>query len=234
MNDMEIHGIQKLTLLDYPGHTACTVFTGRCNFRCPFCHNASLVLRPWEQPTVEPEELFALLKKRRGLLDGVCITGGEPTLQRDLSELCEGIKTLGFAVKLDTNGTNPAVLASLMERGLVDYVAMDIKTSREQYGRVCGIPGYDTAPVEESAKLLLSGNVSYEFRTTLVRELHEKADIHAVGAWLRGAKAYFLQGFRDSGDLIASGLSALDSEEMETYANILRLYIENVHTRGVD
>ena len=231
---MEIHGIQKLTLLDYPGHTACTVFTGRCNFRCPFCHNASLVLRPAEQPTVEPEELFALLRKRRGLLDGVCITGGEPTLQKDLPELCESIKALGFAVKLDTNGTNPALLASLMEQGLVDYVAMDVKTSREQYGRVCGIPGYDTAPVEESVKLLISGNVSYEFRTTLVRQLHEKADMHAIGTWLKGAKACFLQGFRDSGDLIASGLSALSSEEMENYANILRLYIENTHTRGVD
>lgn len=234
MNDMEIHGIQKLTLLDYPGHTACTVFTGRCNFRCPFCHNASLVLHPAEQPTVEPEELFALLKKRRGLLDGVCITGGEPTLQKDLPELCEGIKALGFAVKLDTNGTNPAVLSSLMEQGLVDHVAMDIKSSREQYGRVCGIPGYDIAPVEESAKLLICGNVSYEFRTTVVRELHEEADMHAIGEWLRGAKAYFLQGFRDSGDLIASGLSALSREEMENCANILRRYIENVYTRGVE
>ena len=230
---MEIHGIQKLTLLDYPGHTACTVFTGRCNFRCPFCHNASLVLRPREQPMVEPKELYALLQKRRGLLDGVCITGGEPTLQKDLPQLCETIKTLGFDVKLDTNGTNPALLASLMEKKLVDYVAMDIKTSREQYGRVCGIPDYDTAPVEESAQLLISGNVSYEFRTTLVRELHDKADIHAIGAWLKGAKAYFLQGFRDSGDLIASGLSALSREEMESYTDILRRYIKNVQMRGI-
>ena len=231
---MEIHGIQKLTLLDYPGHTACTVFTGRCNFRCPFCHNASLVLRPSEQPTLEPEELFALLKKRRGLLDGVCITGGEPTLQKDLPALCENIKALGFAVKLDTNGTNPALLASLMEGGLVDYVAMDIKTSKEQYGRVCGIPGYDTVPVEESAKLLIFGNVSYEFRTTLVRELHEKADMEAIGVWLKGARAFFLQGFRDSGDLIGGGLSALSRKEMEDYRNILRLYIENTHIRSAE
>ena len=231
---MEIHGIQKLTLLDYPGHTACTVFTGRCNFRCPFCHNASLVLRPSEQPTVEPEELFALLKKRKGLLDGVCITGGEPTLQKDLSELCESIKALGFLVKLDTNGTNPALLASLMERKLLDYVAMDIKSSREQYARVCGVANFDTAPVEESVELLINGNVSYEFRTTLVRELHDKADMGAIGAWLKGAEAYYLQGFRDSGDLIGSGFSALSAEEMETYANILRRYVPNTHTRGTE
>ena len=231
---MEIHGIQKLTLLDYPGHTACTVFTGRCNFRCPFCHNASLVLRPSEQPTIDPVELFALLRKRRGLLDGVCITGGEPTLQKDLSELCESIKALGFLVKLDTNGTNPALLSSLMEHKLVDFVAMDIKTSREQYGRVCGIPGYDTAPVEESVELLKSGNLPYEFRTTVVRELHDKTDMEAIGAWLKGAEAYYLQGFRDSGDLIGSGFSALSTEEMENIVNILRRYIPNTHTRGVE
>ena len=231
---MEIHGIQKLTLLDYPGHTACTVFTGHCNFRCPFCHNASLVLRPDSQPTVEPEELFALLRKRRGLLDGVCITGGEPTLQKDLAQLCESIKSLGFLVKLDTNGSNPALLASLLERGLVDYVAMDIKSSREHYDRLCGIIHYDTARVEESAELLIHGKVSYEFRTTLIRELHERSDMEAIGQWLKGAKAYFLQGFRDSGDLIGSGFSALDNEEMETYANILRLYIENTHVRGAE
>ncbi len=231
---MEIHGIQKLTLLDYPGHTACTVFTGRCNYRCPFCHNATLVLHPAEQPALEPEELFSLLRKRRGLLDGVCITGGEPTLQKDLPWLCEEIKALGFDVKLDTNGSNPAMLASLLERRLVDYVAMDIKSSLKKYPLVCGVPNYDTAAVEESVKLLMSGNVSYEFRTTLVRELHEKADMEDIGAWLKGAKAYFLQGFRDSGDLIGSGLSALSPEEMEEYTNIIRRYIENAHTRGVE
>ena len=231
---MEIHGIQKLTLLDYPGHTACTVFTGRCNFRCPFCHNASLVLHPSEQPTVEPEELFTLLRRRKGLLDGVCITGGEPTLQKDLPQLCEEIKALGFLVKLDTNGTHPELLASLMERGLVDMVAMDIKSSREHYARLCGVPGFDTAPIEESAAMLMQGNVSYEFRTTLVRELHEKEDMDAIGAWLKGAEAYFLQGFKDSGDLISSGLSAFDAEEMESYSNILRRYIPNTHTRGVE
>lgn len=231
---MEIHGIQKLTLLDYPGHTACTVFTGRCNFRCPFCHNASLVLHPQNQPTIEPEELFALLSKRKGLLDGVCITGGEPTLQRDLPQLCEKIKAMGFDVKLDTNGTDPDMLAALIERSLVDYVAMDIKSSREKYGLVCGIEHYDTAPVEESAALLIHGKVSYEFRTTLVRELHEKADMEAIGLWLKGAKACFLQGFKDSGDLISSGLSDFSTEEMEEYTNILRRYIPNTYARGVE
>ncbi len=231
---MEIHGIQKLTLLDYPGHTACTVFTGRCNFRCPFCHNASLVLRPEEQPLLDAEELFSLLKKRKGMLDGVCITGGEPTLQKDLGELCARIRDLGFAVKLDTNGARPAVLSSLLERELVDYVAMDIKASRERYPLVCGVKDLDTAPVEESVQMLMGGKVSYEFRTTLVRELHRREDMHAIGVWLRGAKAYFLQEFRDSGDLIGSGFSALSPEETKEYTDILRLYIENVHTRGTD
>lgn len=231
---MEIHGIQKLTLLDYPGHTACTVFLGRCNYRCPFCHNASLVLHPNDQPGVESAELFTLLERRRGLLDGVCITGGEPTLQRDLPELCAEIRERGFLVKLDTNGTNPAMLASLTERGLVDYVAMDIKSSREHYGRLCGIEPYDTAPVEESAALLMAGKISYEFRTTLVRELHEQADMEAIGTWLKGAKAYYLQGFRDSGDLICPGLSGFEAQEMEAYCNILRHYIPNAQVRGVE
>lgn len=230
---MEIHGIQKLTLLDYPNHTACTVFTGRCNLRCPFCHNASLVLRPFEQPLIPIEELFSLLDKRKGLLDGVCITGGEPTLQKDLEQICARIKEKGFAVKLDTNGTNPALLASLIERELVDYVAMDIKSSKENYAFVCGVEKLDLAPIEESVALLISGKTLYEFRTTLVKELHSLADITAIGQWLRGAKAYYLQAFQDSGDLIGKGFSTFGKKEMEDFVNILSIYNENVHTRGI-
>ena len=231
---MEIHGIQKLTLLDYPGHTACTVFLGRCNYRCPFCHNASLVLHPNDQPGVESAELFTLLERRRGLLDGVCITGGEPTLQRDLPELCAEIRERGFLVKLDTNGTNPAMLASLTERGLVDYVAMDIKNSPERYPQTVGRQNLDLTPIRESAAFLLSGAVDYEFRTTVVREFHDGDCFRAIGAWIEGAKQYYLQAFVARDTVLQPGLSACTGAEMEHFAHILRPFVPNVALRGVD
>ncbi len=231
---MEIHGLQKLPLLDFPGHTACTVFTGRCNFRCPFCQNGSLVLDPMSQPVIGEEEVFALLRKRKGLLDGVCVTGGEPTLNPDLPDFLRAVKALGFAVKLDTNGSRPAMLRSMRDEGLLDYVAMDIKSSLPHYGLVAGVADMDTAPIEESAALLLEGRVPYEFRTTVVKELHEVGDFEAIGRWLRGAERYFLQAFRDSGELLCPGLTGCSREEMEAMRAAAAPYIPAAAIRGMD
>lgn len=231
---MHIQGYQKLTLLDFPDKIACTVFTGGCNLRCPFCHNGSLV-RPGEATKggVDPDEFLAFLRKRQGTLDGVCVSGGEPLLQPDIDTLLREIRALGFAVKLDTNGSFPDRLRSLVEQGLVDYVAMDIKNSRARYGETVGIPGYDTAPIEESVAYLLSDAVPYEFRTTVVREFHTLDDFAAIGAWLRGARRYYLQHFVDSGDLLQEGLHGWEREEMEAAAAAVRPFIPTVAVRGI-
>lgn len=231
---MVAHGLQKLTLLDYPGHTACTVFTGACNYRCPFCHNASLVMCPQDQPVIAEEEIFALLEKRRGLLDGVAITGGEPTLQKDLPRFMEKVKNMGFAVKLDTNGSDPVMLGSILDAGLADYVAMDIKTSRENYAAVTGRADCDTAAVEKSAALLMEGGTDFEFRTTVVDELHTPADFERIGRWLAGDEKYFLQGFRDSGDLICPGLHGCSREKMDSFRSLLLPFIPRTEIRGMD
>ncbi len=231
---MVIHGLQKLTLLDYPGHTACTVFTAGCNWRCPFCHNASLVLRGAEQPVIPEEEFFAFLKKRRGLLDGVAVTGGEPTLQRDLPDFLRKIRTLGFEVKLDTNGTHPDMLRAILAEGLADYVAMDIKAGRQNYSAVTGTlrPGLDA--VEESVALLKSAGTPHEFRTTVVRGLHTDEDFEDIAAWLAGEERCFLQAFKDSGDLIGEGCSGFTAEEMEHFLSIVRRTVPNAALRGVE
>jgi len=231
---MVIHGLQKLTLLDYPGHTACTVFTARCNWRCPFCHNASLVLHPDSQPVIDESEFFSFLEKRRGLLDGVAVTGGEPTLQKDLPEFMQRVKALGFAVKLDTNGTNPAMLRRILDGGLADYVAMDIKAGRDNYPAVTGTLRPGLAAVEESVELLRRSGVEHEFRTTVVRELHSDADFEDIGRWLTGAEHYFLQAFKDSGDILSEGYGPCSREEMERFRAIVLPHIPSAQLRGVD
>ena len=231
---MVIHGLQKLTLLDYPGHTACTVFTAWCPWRCPFCHNASLVLRPESQPVIDQEEFFTFLHKRRGLLDGVAVTGGEPTVQKDLPAFLVRVKEAGFAVKLDTNGTNPAMLRQILEAGLVDYVAMDIKAGRDNYSAVTGTLRPGLAAVEESAELLRRSGVDHEFRTTVVKELHTDADFRDIGRWLRGEEKYFLQAFKDSGDLISAECSGCSREEMEQFRAMLLPDIPGTEIRGMD
>ena len=230
---MLIKGLQKLTLLDFPEKMACTVFTFGCNFRCPFCHNASLVLsgRATED-SISEEDLFAFLQKRRGILEGVCVTGGEPTLMPDLLPFLQRIKDLGYAVKLDTNGSRPEVLKAAVEAELVDYVAMDIKNSLARYGETVGISSFDTTPVQASAAFLLEGHVPFEFRTTLVAGLHTPADLAEVGAWLAGNEAFFLQGFVDSGDLIREGLGALSTDETRASLDALRQYVPNAQIRG--
>ncbi len=231
---MEIHGLQKLTLLDYPGHTACTVFTARCNWRCPFCHNASLVLRPGEQPVIGEDEFFAFLRKRRGLLDGVAVTGGEPTLNRDLPAFLRRIRAEGFAVKLDTNGSHPAMLRAILAEGLADYVAMDIKAGRDNYSAVTGTlrPGLEA--VCQSVELLKTSGVEHEFRTTVVRELHSDEDFEDIGRWLAGEERFFLQAFKDSGDIISEGYSAASREEMEHFLSIVRRTVPGAAIRGMD
>lgn len=217
-----------MTLLDYAGKVACIVFTHGCNFRCPYCHNAPLVTEIPER--VSEEELFAFLKKRRGILDGVVISGGEPTLQKDIIPFLERIKALGYSVKLDTNGTNPDVLGEIVMLGLCDYVAMDIKNSREKYSLTAGCD-VDIKAVEKSVSFLLSDKVDYEFRTTLTRELHGEENMRGIGEWIKGAKRYFLQTFVDSGSLVGEGMSAYSPEETAVLADAVRPYVPSVSVR---
>ena len=231
---MEIHGLQKLTLLDFPGHTACTVFTGRCNFRCPFCQNASLVLRPESLAVIPEEDVFAFLEKRKGLLDGVAVTGGEPTLQPDLPDFLRRIRDLGYAVKLDTNGTHPDLLKRLVRDGLVQYAAMDIKNAPARYAETAGVEDPQLDRIRESAAFLLEGTVPYEFRTTVVRELHRPEDLEEIGRWIRGAERYFIQCYTDSGDLIREGLHPCSREELDLLLAAVRPFIPAARLRGVD
>ena len=234
---MNIAGLQKMTLLDYPGRVACTVFLQGCNFRCPFCHNADL-LPGQGQAFMTDTELLAFLEKRKGLLDGVCVTGGEPTLQKELPELLSGIKALGYAVKLDTNGARPEVLRALVEAGAVDYVAMDIKNSWEEYPATAGIRESLLPGIEESIRYLLQGKVEYEFRTTVVQELHTGRSIEDMGRWVcslggRPGK-WYLQSYVDRDSVLSAGLSAPDKEDMRQYAEILAPFADFVSLRGVD
>ncbi len=230
---MVLHGLQKMTLLDFPGKVACTVFTGGCNFRCPFCHNARLVTDLADSEIIDEQEIFRFLAGRRGLLDGVCVTGGEPLLTSDIVPFIARIRDMGFAVKLDTNGAFPARLKELVEAGLVDYVAMDIKNSLEKYPRTVGLARFDTAPVEESVRYLLGGHVDFEFRTTVLKDFHTPADIEAITAWIAGAPRYFLQNFVDSGNLIGEGLSPLSKDELNALLAAARRRLPATELRGV-
>ena len=230
---MRIHGLQKMTLLDFPGRVACTVFLGGCDFRCPFCHNFELV--DGSAPAImDDEALFAFLQKRKGLLDGVAVTGGEPCLRKDLPELLERIKAMGFAVKLDTNGAHPEMLRSLIDRGLVDYVAMDIKNSPDHYARTCGLQHVDLSPIRESVKLLMQGRVDYEFRTTVVDELHAAKDFEEIGAWLSGARRYFIQSFTNRDSVPFGNLHAPTPEKLREYAAIVGKFVPDTSLRGVE
>jgi pyruvate formate lyase activating enzyme len=228
---MEIAGLQKLTLLDYPGRLAATVFTRGCNFRCPFCHNASLV-PDGSAPVMTEEDFFSFLRERQGLIDGVCVSGGEPLLQPDLDHFLARIKALGFLIKLDTNGSDASKLRALAAAGLLDYVAMDIKNAPEKYAGTAGLQGEVPRDVLESVDFLLGGSVDYEFRTTVVKELHTAEDFAAIGKWIRGAKRYFLQNFEDSGHTLQPGLHSVDREEIEAFAAAVRPWVPAVCIRG--
>ena len=228
---MELRGLQKTTLLDFPGRVACTVFTGGCNFRCPFCHNASLLHSG--AADITEEAFFSFLSKRRGILDGVCITGGEPLLNRDIAPFISRIKEMGFLVKLDTNGSFPERLASLIDGGLLDYVAMDIKNSPEKYPLTTGTEDGALSKVKESVSILLKGSLPFEFRTTLVKGMHTEADMEKIGAWIKGAERYFLQQFTDSGDVLCEGLSAFNKEESEALLASVLPFVPKAALRGI-
>ena len=229
---MKIHGLQKLTLLDYPGRMACTVFLSGCNLRCPFCHNSEL-LDAAAPGVMEEQALLDFLKKRVGMLEGVCFTGGEPLLRPELPELMAEIRALGYLVKLDTNGTLPERLGRVLEQGCADYVAMDIKNAPARYAQTGGLADMDLQPVYDSIGLLLGGSVDYEFRTTVVDELHDADSFRAIGPMIRGAKRYFLQPFTDRDTVMFAGLHAPEKEKLLAYADIVRPYVDTVEIRGL-
>ena len=229
---MDIQGLQKMTLLDWPGKVACTVFLGGCDFRCPFCHNAELL--EGDLPAALTQgELLDFLRRRRGLLDGVCVTGGKPLLRADLAGLLEEVKALGYPVKVDTNGSHPARMVELWERGLVDYVAMDVKNSPDRYPETAGVPGLDLGPIRESIAWLLEGHMDYELRTTAVRQFHDGDSFRAIGGWIRGAARYYIQNFTDRDTVAFAGLSGFDKEELGGFAELVAPYVEHVELRGV-
>ena len=238
---MRIAGLQKLTLLDFPGKTAATVFTPGCNFRCPFCHNADLVTGPAtragsHEGDLSAADVLAFLEKRRGLLDGVCLTGGEPLIQPDLADFCARVRDLGFSVKLDTNGGFPDRLRALAEANLVDYVAMDVKNAPERYAKTVGASMLDLAPIEESMEVLRAGSVPFEFRTTVTRELHASDDLRALARWIGDAPAWFLQNYRDAESVLggAGRLHPWNVDELRALADELRASAPGIALRGMD
>lgn len=230
---MKICGFQKMTMLDYPEKVACTIFTGGCNFRCPFCHNALLVTELDRAGEESPEAILSYLQKRKGLLDGVCITGGEPLLHPDIGDFMEKIKAQGFLLKLDTNGSFPARLKNLVAAGLVDYVAMDIKNRAEKYGLTIGVPDFDLTPIGESVDFLLSGAVDFEFRTTVIKEYHTVEDIARIADRIAGAPRYFLQNFKESDNMIGADLHAHEKEVLEEMKRVAAAKIPTVGIRGI-
>ena len=227
---MNVQGYQKLTLLDFPGRTACTVFTGGCNLRCPFCHNAGLVRTPLAEKN-RTDEVLEYLHKRRGILDGVCVTGGEPLLQPDLADFLRKIKEMGYAVKLDTNGSLPDRLEDLLAQGLIDYVAMDVKSSPAGYTAATGTE-VDVAVYDRSVQILRNSGVPHEFRTTAVGGIHTPEDFAAIGRWLGDVPRYFIQRFVDSGQLLGEGYHPFSIEEMEQLLTTVREYIPSAQLRG--
>ena len=230
---MKICGFQKTTLLDFPGHLAATIFLDSCNFRCPFCHNSGL-LGTDAPAAFSVQEVLSVLSRRASVLEGVCITGGEPTLSDGLEDLIRDIRSLGLAVKLDTNGYRPKVLKALCSQGLLDYVAMDIKSSPEHYAEAAGVPGLDIGLINESIAFLKEGTVPYEFRTTVAKGLHTREDFEQIGPWLAGASQYFLQNYVDSDNVLRPGFSSYSSLELLAFADIVRPYVDQVSLRGVD
>ena len=231
---MVIKGLQKTTLLDFPGKLACTIFTAGCNFRCPFCHNSSLVVRAGEVDEIPMESFLSYISKRKGLLDGVAITGGEPLLNPDIDELMRKIRAEGLLIKLDTNGAYPDRLEALLDEGLVDYVAMDIKNTKEKYALTAGLDeSFDISTIERSIDIIMKKAPDYEFRTTVVRELHTPEDLVAISEWITDAKNYFLQKYVDSGDILAEGFSAYSDGEMLDILGKVREKMPHTILRGV-
>ena len=222
-----------MTLLDFPGHVACTVFLGGCDFRCPFCHNFELV-DGTAKPEMTDEEFFAFLDKRHGLLDGVAITGGEPLLHPGLIPFLRRVRELGFAVKVDTNGYHPDRLREILDAGLADYVAMDVKNSPEKYARTCGLAQLDLDPVLDSIRILKSSGTEYEFRTTVIAEFHTARDIASIGELIRGAKRYYIQCFTDRDSVPFADLHAPSRADLDDFLVVAKQYVPSAELRGVD
>lgn len=230
---MHFCGMNKTTLLDYPGHVAATLFTGGCNMRCPFCQNSVLVLAPQKQPEISEQDVLAFLRRRRGILEGVCITGGEPTLQNDLEDFIRRVREMEYLIKLDTNGYRPRILRHLLEEELLDYVAMDIKASKERYGIACGLAEVELNRIEESVELLKTSSIPYEFRTTVVKGIHSPEEFTAIGRWLQGSRAYYLQSFRDSGQVMQPGFAEFERAELEEMRERAAQYVPRTELRGL-
>ena len=227
---MKISGLMKLTLLDFPGRTACTVFTSGCNFRCPFCHNATLVRGEGED--ISEEEFFNFLSKRQGMLDGVAVTGGEPLMHPEVVDFARRVRDMGFMVKIDTNGSYPDRLRELVETGLCDYVAMDIKSSPEGYERAAGTK-VPMENIKESVSFLMNSGIDFEFRTTVARGVVLPGDFEGIGKWIAGDEKYFLQGFIDSGDILGEGVGAYSAGEMKSFLETVKKYVPKAELRGV-
>lgn len=231
---MQIRGLSKTTLLDYPGHVAATIFTGGCNFMCPFCHNGDLVLNPQVYPLLSDDDIFSFLEKRKQILTGICITGGEPTLQRDLPEFIKKVKGMGYLVKLDTNGYEPDILVNLGNKQLLDYIAMDIKSCKEKYSLSCGVKNIDIARIENSVTYLKSCGIPYEFRTTTVKGIHDEQDFIGIGQWLCGNSNYYIQNYKESDAVIEKRFEGFRMSELRNYQNTVKQYLPNTKLRGVE
>lgn len=231
--EIKLFGLQKLSLLDYPGKVGSTVFTGGCNFRCPFCHNADLVFLPENTAEIKESDIMEFLKKRQGILEGVCISGGEPLLNGKLEGFLRNIRALGYTIKLDTNGSQPDKLKYLIDEGLVDYVAMDIKNSMARYAETIDVQDFDITSITKSVSYLLTRPVPYEFRTTIVKEFHSAQDIVEIAQWIQGADAYYLQNFENSEHVIQKGLHPVTKDEMQHFAKLATPYVKNTNIRGL-
>lgn len=229
---MVIHGLKKFSLLDYPGKVACTLFTAGCNFRCPYCYNASLVVDTYKNREILPEDIYTFLENGRGMLNGICLTGGEPLIQRGIEEFLNRVREMGYAVRLDTNGSFPDKLKRLVSEGLISYVAMDLKNSKESYGKTVGIEDYDVGNVCRSVEYLLSGVIPYEFNTTVVLELHQRSDFESIGRWIEGADQYFLQRFIDTESVMRKGLHRYNENIMRQALDIVKERVPSARLRG--
>lgn len=229
---LKIGGLQKLTLLDYPGRTACTLFLSGCNFRCPFCHNSGLLDGADTPEAMSEDELLAFLEKRKNMLDGICVSGGEPLMDPDIENLLAKIKTIGYDIKIDTNGSYPDRLKDIVRNGLTDSVAMDIKNSREKYSLTAGTGPEMISRIDESVEFLMNGTVDFEFRTTVVKEFHDSSDFEKIGEWIKGPERYFIQTFRESDTVMSEGLHPPDRKDLENYLNTVRRYVPAAELRG--
>ncbi len=229
---LKIGGLQKLTLLDYPGRTACTLFLSGCDFRCPFCHNSGLLDGTDTPEAMSEDELFVFLEKRKNMLDGICVSGGEPLMDPDIEDLLTKIKTIGYDIKIDTNGSYPDRLKDIVKNGLTDSVAMDIKNSKEKYSLTAGAGPEIVSRIDESVEFLMSGAVDFEFRTTVVKEFHDSSDFEEIGKWIRGPERYYIQTFRNSDAVMSAGLHPPDREDLANYLNTVRQYVPAAELRG--